>query len=257
MTPDPKLTDPLRPELRSREPETQLVETRLPENQSPEVGSPGHLAFDSALLVLALKAAHAAVLAHKDEIAGLDQAIGDGDHVFNLLRGLDAALATQPVLVAQGLGPALKLVAKTLLESVGGSAGPLLASLVLGMAKSVREPVTLLVFAGMFGQGVQAMQQRGRAEVGEKTMLDVLVPTAECLRGLAGSDLPLEQRLDRVRQAAERGMLSTRDIVATKGRAAFLGERSRGVIDPGARSCQLMIAAMCDVLQASAEVVQA
>ena len=262
MTPDPKLTDPLRPEPRSREMETQLVkppsvESHSPETLSPEVGSPGHLVFDSALLVLALEAAHVAVLAHKDEIAGLDQAIGDGDHVFNLLRGLDAVLATQPVLVAQGLGPALKLVAKTLLESVGGSAGPLLASLVLGMAKLAREPVTPLVFAEMFGQGVQAMQQRGRAEVGEKTMLDVLVPTAECLRGLAGSDLPLEQRLERVRQAAERGMLSTRDIVATKGRAAFLGERSRGVIDPGARSCQLMIAAVCDVLQASAEVVQA
>lgn len=212
---------------------------------------------DTDRLIQALTAAHAAVLEHKDEIAGLDQAIGDGDHVFNLLRGLDAVLAEAPQLGELELAPALKLVAKRLLESVGGSAGPLLASLVLGMAKAARAPVTPEVFAEMFGGGVEALQQRGKAGLGEKTMLDVLIPTAECLRSLAHSDLPLGRRLALVRGAAEGGMQATRDLVATKGRAAFLGERARGVIDPGARSCQVMISAICDVLEASPSPVRA
>ena len=207
--------------------------------------------FDSDLLVQALKAAHAAVLAHKDEIAGLDQAIGDGDHVFNLLRGLEAVLAEEHLLLSQDLAPALKTVAKRILESVGGSAGPLLASLVLGMSKAVQEPVTSAVFAQMFGSGVQALKLRGRADLGEKTMLDVLIPTAECLQTLVHSGLPLETRLERVRQVAGEGMQSTRDLIATKGRAAFLGERAQGVVDPGARSSQVMIVAICDLIASS------
>jgi len=206
---------------------------------------------NSHLLVRALSAAHAAVLEHKDEIAALDGAIGDGDHVFNLLRGLEAVLLERESLTQQDLSSALRSVAKKLLESVGGSAGPLLASLFLGMAKAVREPVTPLIFAGMVGNGVEAMCLRGKASVGEKTMLDVLIPTAECLSELAQEGAPLEVALEKVRQTAHTGMLATRDMVATKGRAAFLGERSRGVIDPGARSSQVMIAAICDVLTPS------
>ena len=209
------------------------------------------LTFDSDLLVRALKAAHTAVLAHKDEIAALDQAIGDGDHVFNLLRGLEAVLAEEHLLLSQDLAPALKTVAKRLLESVGGSAGPLLASLVLGMSKAVQEPVTSAVFAEMFGSGVLALKLRGKADLGEKTMLDVLIPTAKCLEALVHSGLPLETRLEQVRQVAWEGVQSTRDLVATKGRAAFLGERARGVVDPGARSSQVMIVAVCDLLVSS------
>ena len=207
--------------------------------------------LNSHLLVRALSAAHLAVLEHKDEIAALDGAIGDGDHVFNLLRGLEATLLECDALTQQDLATSLKSVAKKLLESVGGSAGPLLASLFLGMAKAVREPVTPLIFAEMVQGGVEAMRLRGKASVGEKTMLDVLIPTAECLSQLAQEGAPLEVSLERVRQTADAGMRSTRDMVATKGRAAFLGERSRGVIDPGARSSQVMIAAICDVLTPS------
>jgi len=208
--------------------------------------------MNSATLVRALSAAHAAVLEHKDEIAALDQAIGDGDHVFNLLRGLEAVMLEKEALLGQDLAPALKSVAKKLLESVGGSAGPLLASLVLGMAKAVREPITPLVFAGMVENGVQAMSLRGKASVGEKTMLDVLIPVAECLNELAQEGAPLEVSLERVRHTAQEGMRSTEEMIATKGRAAFLGERSRGVIDPGARSSQIMIEAICGVLAPSA-----
>ena len=207
--------------------------------------------LNSHLLVRALSAAHLAILEHKDEIAALDSAIGDGDHVFNLLRGLEATLLERDALTQQDLTTSLKSVAKKLLESVGGSAGPLLASLFLGMAKAVREPVTPLIFAEMVQGGVEAMRLRGKASVGEKTMLDVLIPTAECLEKLAQEGAPLEVALEKVRQTAEAGMRSTRDMVATKGRAAFLGERSRGVIDPGARSSQVMIAAICDVLTPS------
>jgi len=207
--------------------------------------------LNSHLLVRALSAAHLAILEHKEEIAALDGAIGDGDHVFNLLRGLEATLLERDALAQQDLATSLKSVAKKLLESVGGSAGPLLASLFLGMAKAVREPITPHIFAGMVENGVQAMCLRGKAGLGEKTMLDVLIPVAECLGRLAQEGAPLEVALERVRQTAEAGMRSTQDMVATKGRAAFLGERSRGVIDPGARSSQVMIAAICDVLTPS------
>lgn len=204
--------------------------------------------LETPMLIQALQAAHAAVLEHKEEIAGLDQAIGDGDHVYNVLRGLEAALAGQDALRELELAAALKSVARTLLETVGGSAGPLLASFVLGMARQVQEPVTPAVFAQMFASGVQAMQQRGKAGLGEKTMLDVLIPTAGCLTSLSHSAEPLAARLEAVRRAAHQGMEATRDLVATKGRAAFLGERAVGVVDPGARSSQLMIAAICDEL---------
>ena len=207
--------------------------------------------MNSKTLIQALCSAHLAVLEHKDEIAALDQAIGDGDHVFNLLRGLEATLLERETLEGQDLTTALKSVAKKLLESIGGSAGPLLASLVLGMAKGVQEPMTPHIFAGMVSGGVEAMRLRGKAELGEKTMLDVLIPTAACLQDLAHQGASLEETLERVRQTAEAGMVSTRDMMATKGRAAFLGERSRGVIDPGARSSQVMISALCDLLTSS------
>ena len=203
--------------------------------------------MNTQLLIHALQAAHAAVLEHKEEIADLDQAIGDGDHVHNVLRGLEAVLARQDELAGQELTAALKGVARTLLETVGGSAGPLLASLVLGMAREVREPVTPAVFARMFASGVEALQLRGKAGLGEKTMLDVLIPTAEVLTALSHSQ-DSAARLEAVRRAAHTGMESTRDLVATKGRAAGLGQRAVGVVDPGARSSQVIITAICDEL---------
>ena len=213
-------------------------------------------------IMTAIDAAHAAVLEHKEEIASLDQAIGDGDHVFNLLRGLEAVRERRTEITAQNVPDALKTVAKRMLETVGGSAGPLLASLVLGMSKSAGDgsddgALDLRDFAWMFTSGVDAMRARGKAGLGEKTMLDVLIPVAETLTQQAeqlendtdpSREHGLARALEAVKARAESSMKGTKDMIATKGRASFLGERARGVIDPGARSSQVMIEAICDMV---------
>jgi dihydroxyacetone kinase-like protein len=106
----------------------------------------------------------------------------------------------------------------------------------------------LKTFADAFSQGVESVKLRGRADAGEKTMLDVLIPVAERLQTLAEAGVPLSDRLENLAQTAVQGMESTRDMVATKGRASFLGERTKGHIDAGARTAQLMICSITEVL---------
>jgi dihydroxyacetone kinase-like protein len=95
-------------------------------------------------------------------------------------------------------------------------------------------------------QGVEAVKQRGKADVGEKTMMDVLIPVAKCLQDGVQNNKEINEILTEAVQVAEKGMLSTKDLLATKGRASFLGERAKGHIDPGARSSQLMIKTVCE-----------
>lgn len=194
-----------------------------------------------------IEAAHAALKEHTDEIAALDQQIGDGDHIFNLLRGADALHAMRAEIEAEAFAPALDLAASKLLSTVGGSSGPLFFSLLHGMAKASDDvgPASVEAAARMFAAGVDAVTQRGKAGIGSKTMMDVLIPVASRFAELADDDAAPETVLDALPQVAETGMLATRDMLATKGRASFLGERSRGHIDPGARSSQLMIGAVC------------
>jgi len=195
-----------------------------------------------------IEAAHAALKEHTDEIAALDQQIGDGDHIFNLLRGADALLAMRADIEAAAFAPALDLAASKLLSTVGGSSGPLFYSLLHGMAKACGDDADTPGVDGaaqMFAAGVDAVAQRGKAGIGSKTMMDVLIPVASRFQELADSSAAPEDVLDALPQVAEVSMLATRDMLATKGRASFLGERSRGHIDPGARSSQLMIAAVC------------
>ncbi|CAD6527631.1 dihydroxyacetone kinase subunit DhaL [Paraburkholderia sabiae] len=194
-----------------------------------------------------IEAAHAALKEHTDEIAALDQQIGDGDHIFNLLRGADALHAMRAEIEAEAFAPALDLAASKLLSTVGGSSGPLFFSLLHGMAKASDDvgPANVEAAARMFAAGVDAVTQRGKAGIGSKTMMDVLIPVASRFAELADEDAAPETVLDALPQVAETGMLATRDMLATKGRASFLGERSRGHIDPGARSSQLMIGAVC------------
>ena len=97
----------------------------------------------------------------------------------------------------------------------------------------------------MFAKGVEAVKQRGKADVGEKTMMDVLIPVANCLKEGVEKDIDLKDLMRKTIETAEKGMLSTKNLLATKGRASFLGERSKGHIDPGARSSQLMIKTVC------------
>ncbi|GAB2915081.1 dihydroxyacetone kinase subunit DhaL [Paraburkholderia jirisanensis] len=195
-----------------------------------------------------IEAAHATLKEHTDEITVLDQQIGDGDHIFNLLRGFDALLGMRADIEAAALAPALDLAASKLLSTVGGSSGPLLFSLLHGMAKASADSAdapSLDDAARIFAAGVDAVAQRGKAGLGSKTMMDVLIPVASRFAELADSNASPEAVLDTLPQVAEASMLATRDMLATKGRASFLGERSRGHIDPGARSSQLMIGAIC------------
>ena len=194
-----------------------------------------------------IEAAHAALKEHTDEIAALDQQIGDGDHIFNLLRGADALHAMRAEIEAEAFAPALDLAASKLLSTVGGSSGPLFFSLLHGMAKASDDvgPASVEAAARMFAAGVDAVTQRGKAGIGSKTMMDVLIPVASRFVELADSNTAPETVLDALPLIAEEGMLATRDMLATKGRASFLGERARGHIDPGARSSQLMIGAVC------------
>ena len=194
-----------------------------------------------------IDAAYASIKQHADEIMVLDQAIGDGDHVFNLTRGLEALRGIRRDIEAQALGPALKLAASKVLSTVGGSSGPLFSSLLLGMSRACDhlngDPRG---YAQMVAAGVKAVQDRGKTGTGSKTMMDVLIPVSERLNELAQNAPAVPQILAELPKEAARGMLATRDMLATKGRASFLGERSLGHVDPGARSSELMITAVCE-----------
>lgn len=179
-------------------------------------------------------------------ITALDQEIGDGDHVVNLQRGLNALFAEREnfsCLITWA--NAYKQIGMTLMSKVGGASGSLFATLFLAMSKHAENGEN---FAQSYAEGVEAMKLRGKSQAGEKTMLDVLIPVAEYLDSAMTENVALTEILKTVKAVAIEGMESTRDMVATKGRASFLGERSLGVIDAGASSCQIMICAIADAL---------
>ena len=131
------------------------------------------------------------------------------------------------------------------MSSIGGASGSLYGTLFIALSKNLQsEPLTLPVFAEAFSKAVEAVKQRGKADKGEKTMLDVLIPVSELLIQNASNPDVFGQ----IKQTALEGAESTRDMIATKGRASFLGERSRGHIDAGAKSSQVMICAIVDAL---------
>lgn len=180
-----------------------------------------------------------------EELTALDQAIGDGDHVTNLQRGIQALTAQSEALSQLDWQAALQKIGMTVMSSIGGASGSLYGTLFIAISKNLQDqPLTLAVFADVFLQGVEAVKQRGKADKGEKTMLDVLIPVAEQLHQDAGKPDVLEQ----IKQTAITSAESTRNMIATKGRASFLGERSRGHIDAGAKSSQLMICAIVEAL---------
>ena len=194
-----------------------------------------------------VRAAAERVIASAPELTALDQAIGDGDHGANMKRGFEAVLGKLDAIGAQPLDEALKALGKTLVMTVGGAAGPLYGSFFMAagdaLSRSKRLPEDL---AEVFGSGVNAVSARGRSQPGEKTMLDVLFPVLEVLKADAGRpDL-----IERVRAAASEATARTVPMQATKGRASFLGARSIGHVDPGARSSCLLLHAVCNTLEA-------
>ena len=181
------------------------------------------------------------------EIEKLDQEIGDGDHIFNVQRGIKLVIELEPIIKDLSMSKALNQIAMKVLSGIGGSSGALFGTLFMTMAKSsnIDKGVDYKKAIDMFANGVKSVRERGKADVGEKTMMDVLIPVANCLKQGIENNKDLEYLMREAIKTAEKGMLSTKNLLATKGRASFLGERSKGHIDPGARSSQLMIKTVC------------
>lgn len=206
--------------------------------------------FPSSLLPKLIEAVSEAVTKNADEITALDQAIGDGDHVTNLQRGLAALMAQKSEIGRLDWSAAWQKIGMTVMISVGGASGSLFGTLFVAMSKAaIGKESNIQAFSEAFGQAVDAVKHRGKSDVGEKTMLDVLVPVAKYLQEATETAVPLTTLLQQIQQVAIVGMVSTRDMLATRGRASFLGERTKGHIDAGAMSSCVMICALVTALQ--------
>lgn len=184
------------------------------------------------------------------EVTALDQAIGDGDHVINLQRGLDALNVQKMELVELSWDIAFQKIGMTLMSTMGGASGSLFGTLFIAMSKTAKEKnLDLNVFADVFSAGVEAVKKRGKSDAGEKTMLDVLIPVEKALQQATTDSEAFTKILSIICETAVEGMESTRDMIATKGRASFMEERTKGHIDAGARTSQLMICAIANVLE--------
>jgi dihydroxyacetone kinase-like protein len=183
------------------------------------------------------------VIASAEELTDLDRAIGDGDHGTNMRRGFEAVLAEVEELSGKNLGESLRGIGTTLVMKVGGASGPLYGTLFISLGKSLGDDVTCEQLAEAFAAAIEAVKMRGKSDVGQKTMLDVLYPVLAALRQNS-PDLPARLKTT-ARAAAE----NTVPMRAIRGRASFLGERSVGHMDPGARSSALIIDAVADVME--------
>ena len=200
----------------------------------------GQIIFDS------IKNIEIIIKSHKSEIEKLDQEIGDGDHIFNILRGLKELLNLKNELIEKSTDQIFKQLGMKIMTTVGGSSGALIATLLIGMSKKFNPELNNMNnLSDMFFEGVESMKKRGKADIGEKTMLDVLIPVSKTLINLK-NESNISKVAEKIILVANVGMLSTKEIIATKGRASFLGERAKGHIDPGARSSQLAIEAICN-----------
>ena len=192
---------------------------------------------------LLFKAVAQRVIASADELTDLDRAIGDGDHGTNMRRGFEAVLLAVDELSARNLGESLKGVGTTLVMKVGGASGPLYGTLFMSLGKTLEDEVTREQFADAFAGAIDAVKARGKSDVGQKTMLDVLFPVLAVLRE-GGAGLP-----QRLKAAAKVAAEQTVPMRAIRGRASFLGERSIGHMDPGARSSSLIVDAVAEVME--------
>jgi phosphoenolpyruvate---glycerone phosphotransferase subunit DhaL len=197
-----------------------------------------------------IHAATQTLIDHVDELTTLDQAIGDGDHGLNMRRG---ALAIQARLAENGPQPmndTLKAIGMTCMAMIGGSSGPVFGTLLVTLGKELPPSPGPADLAQALDASIKALTRLGKAEVGQKTLLDVLDPVRRLLAAAGpGDDATLVQR---VRQCAMDSAAATASMDATRGRASFLGDRALGHVDPGSRSMALIIGAVCDVLAGGA-----
>src|SRR6202044_3535575 len=205
------------------------------------------MSVEPEMLKSLVKAAAEQVIASAAELTVLDQAIGDGDHGANMKRGFEAVLGKLDTIAALPPGEALKTIGKTLVMTVGGASGPLYGTFFLAAGDALSQKRSLPEdIVEVFSRAVGAVSTRGRSQAGEKTMLDVLYPVLETLK--AEGDRP--DVIERVRATAREAVERTVPMQASTGRAAFLGGRSIGPADPGARSSCVLLHAVCNALEA-------
>lgn len=189
-------------------------------------------------------AAADAIAAHAEELTALDQAIGDGDHGLNMRRGFEALRAEADGFAAKPLPEALKAIGTKLVMTVGGASGPLFGTLFMALGKDISVEPDPANLATAFGKAIEAVAARGKSQVGQKTLLDVLQPVHEAL---AQGKTALE-----IADAADRAADATVPMKALRGRASFLGDRSIGHMDAGGRSVALLVRAVVETVEGRA-----
>ncbi len=184
------------------------------------------------------------IAAHADELTALDQAIGDGDHGLNMKRGFEAVRAEADTFAAKPLPDALKAIGTKLVMTVGGASGPLFGTLFMALGKEISAEPDRANLMAAFGKAIEAVAARGKSQVGQKTMLDVLQPVHDALlQGKTGSEIA---------DVADSAADATVPMKALRGRASFLGDRSIGHMDAGARSTALLVRAVTETIEGQA-----
>jgi len=192
-----------------------------------------------------IKNCAAALADNRDYLIELDSTIGDGDHGANMNRGFQAVLGKLPDIADKDIGTIFKAVGFTLISTVGGASGPLYGVLFMqmGAVSDGKIELTLADWAEAVEAGLNAVVLRGKANHGDKTMVDALIPSVEVLKAASANNMSLPDALRECAHAAERGVQDTIPLIARKGRASYLGERSIGHQDPGATSSSLLLQA--------------
>jgi len=201
-----------------------------------------------------VKAFAGVIAENKEYLTGLDSAIGDGDHGINMDRGFQAVLTKLPAFANQDIGSIAKNIGMVLISTVGGASGPLYGTLFMQIGKETagKLELTLNDWTAAIDSAVNGVMMRGKANLGDKTMLDTLIPALNTLKECAADGTSLTEALKASEKTAAQGMLSTIPLVAKKGRASYLGERSAGTQDPGATSSYFLLKTAVHALSSSA-----
>lgn len=188
---------------------------------------------------------------NQDYLTQLDSAIGDADHGVNMHRGMQAVIGKLPGLADKDIGTILKTTGMTLVSTVGGASGPLYGTLFLQMGATTANKLELTLpdWTTALEAGINGVITRGKAEPGDKTMIDAFGAALSALKAANDNGTALSEALRQSAQAAEKGRDATTPLVARKGRASYLGERSAGHQDPGATSAHLLLKAAADTVE--------
>lgn len=206
--------------------------------------------MDSKKVLEAIMAISSKIETEKDYLTELDNVIGDGDHGINMARGFQMVESKLPTLEGKDIGTILKTVGMTLVSTVGGSSGPLYGTAFMkaGMSMAGKTDISLSDFLTCLDVAIEGVKMRGKSTQGEKTMLDSMIPALHAMQEASGSAADTKAVFAAGIAAAKDGVEYTKTIIATKGRASYIGERSIGHQDPGATSFTDILEAIASVL---------